>query len=84
MSRIQRCLAVLAGLGGTLTAFAAAAPAAFAYLPPPRPPLASSRPQPAARVNIIRPSTESHAVTSPHPPGRLFHTHHRPDEGRTP
>ena len=37
MNRIQRCLAVLAGLGGTLVAIAVAAPAAFALLPPPEP-----------------------------------------------
>jgi hypothetical protein len=37
MNRVQRYLAVLAGLGGTLLAVAAAAPAAFATLPPPEP-----------------------------------------------
>ena len=35
MNRIQRCLAVLAGLGGTLTVLAAAATAAFASVPAP-------------------------------------------------
>jgi hypothetical protein len=35
MNRIQRCLAVLAGLGGTLIALAAAATAAFASVPAP-------------------------------------------------
>jgi hypothetical protein len=40
MNRIQRCLAVLAGFGGTLIALAAAAPAVFAYRLPsgPMPP----------------------------------------------
>jgi hypothetical protein len=37
MNRIQRCLAVLAGFGGTMIALAAAAPAAFAYRLPPGP-----------------------------------------------
>ncbi len=37
MNRIQRCLGVLATLGGALLALAAAAPAALASLPPPDP-----------------------------------------------
>jgi hypothetical protein len=37
MNRIQRGMAVLAGLGGTLLTLAAAAPAAFAVPPPPEP-----------------------------------------------
>jgi hypothetical protein len=37
MNRIQRGLAVLAGLGGTLLTLAIAAPAAFAVPPPPEP-----------------------------------------------
>jgi hypothetical protein len=37
MNRIQRGLAVLAGLGGTLLTLIIAAPAAFAVLPPPEP-----------------------------------------------
>jgi hypothetical protein len=35
MNRIQRCLAVVAGLGGTLLALTAAAPAALATIPDP-------------------------------------------------
>ena len=35
MNRIQRCLAVLAGLGGAMIALAAATPAAFAMIVPP-------------------------------------------------
>ena len=35
MNRIQRCLAVLAGLGGALIASAAMTPAAFAMIAPP-------------------------------------------------
>jgi len=46
MNRIQRCLAVLAGLGATLIVFAAAAPAAFARLAGPGSAPASSRPLP--------------------------------------
>jgi len=37
MNGIQRCLAVLAGLGGILPALAAASPAALAVPPPQRP-----------------------------------------------
>jgi len=37
MNRIQRCLGVLATVGGALLALAAAAPAALASLPPPDP-----------------------------------------------
>jgi hypothetical protein len=37
MNRIQRCLAVLAGLSSALLALATAAPAALATLPPPDP-----------------------------------------------
>jgi hypothetical protein len=37
MNRIQRCLAVLAGLSGTVLALAATAPAALAVPPPPEP-----------------------------------------------
>ena len=37
MNRIQRYLAVVAGLSGTLLALTAAAPAALATLPPPEP-----------------------------------------------
>jgi hypothetical protein len=37
MNRIQRCLGIVAALGGTLLALAAAAPAALAILPPPDP-----------------------------------------------
>jgi hypothetical protein len=37
MNRIQRCLAVLAGLSVTLAALAVATPAALATLPPPEP-----------------------------------------------
>lgn len=37
MNCIQRCLGVLATLGGALLAFAAAGPAALANLPPPDP-----------------------------------------------
>ena len=37
MNRIQRCLAVLAGLSGTMLALAATAPAALAVPPPLRP-----------------------------------------------
>jgi len=48
MNRIQRCLAVLAGLGGALIAPAAVAAAASAALPPPGPAPAGSPPQPPA------------------------------------
>jgi hypothetical protein len=37
MNRIQRCLAVLAGLGGALLTITASAPAALAVPPPPVP-----------------------------------------------
>ena len=37
MNRIQRCLAVLAGLGGALLTITASAPAALAVPPPPEP-----------------------------------------------
>jgi hypothetical protein len=37
MNRIRRCLAVLAGLSGTMLALAATAPAALAVPPPPQP-----------------------------------------------
>jgi hypothetical protein len=37
MNCIQRCLAVLAGLGGILLTLAAASPAALAVPPPPEP-----------------------------------------------
>ena len=37
MNRTQRCLSALAALAGTLLAFAVAAPAALATLPPPDP-----------------------------------------------
>ena len=46
MNRIQRCLAVLAGLAATLIVLAAAAPAAFAYLAAPGLASAGSRPLP--------------------------------------
>ena len=46
MTRIQRCLGVLAGLGCALLAFAAAAPAALATLPPPAPSAAPVPPPP--------------------------------------
>jgi hypothetical protein len=68
MNRIQRCLAVLAGFGGTLIVLAATGPAVFAALPPRGPapassrPLLSSRPHPPAWFN------------HPHlPPGHIFH-----------
>jgi len=35
MNRIQRCMAIVAGLGGTLLALTAAAPAALATIPDP-------------------------------------------------
>ena len=48
MNRIRRCLAVLAGLSGTLLAFAAVAPAALAVrVPPPG----------GSRFNPARPPT---------------------------
>ena len=46
MNRIQRCLGVLATLGGALLALAAAAPAALASLPPPDPGPAGAVPAP--------------------------------------
>ena len=48
MNRIKRCLGVLATLGGALLAFAAAAPAALASLPPPDPGPAGVVPAPVA------------------------------------
>jgi hypothetical protein len=69
MNRIQRCLAVLAGLGGTLIVLAAAGPAVFASLPPHGPASASSRPLP--------PDAWPHPPAwfkHPHlPPGHIFH-----------
>jgi hypothetical protein len=68
MNRIQRCLAVLAGLGGTLIVLAAAGPAVFAALPPRGPAPASSRPLLSSRPHP--PAWFKH----PHlPPGHIFH-----------
>ena len=68
MNRIQRCLAVLAGLGGTLIVLAAAGPAVFASLPPRGPAPASSRPLLSSRPHP--PAWFKH----PHlPPGHIFH-----------
>ena len=68
MNRIQRCLAVLAGLGGTLIVFAATGPAVFASLPPRGPAPASSRPLLSSRPHP--PAWFKH----PHlPPGHIFH-----------
>jgi hypothetical protein len=67
MNRIQRCLAVLAGLGGTLIAITAAAPAAFASLPPHGPALTSSQLQLSAWFGH-----------PPLPPGHIHQPVHQP------
>jgi len=68
MNRIQRCLAVLAGLGGTLIVLVAAGPTVFAALPPRGPAPASSRPLLSSRPHP--PAWFKH----PHlPPGHIFH-----------
>jgi len=74
MNRIQRCLAVLAGLGATLIVLAAAAPAAFAYRAAPGPAPASLRPLPSDAWPQL-PAWFQH----PHlPPGHIHQPVHLP------
>ena len=52
MNHIQRCLGVLAGLGGVLLALAAAPPAALASPPPPDPGPPGVVPTPAVHTVV--------------------------------
>jgi hypothetical protein len=52
MNRIQRCLAILAALGGALLALAAAAPAALATPAPPDPGAPGIVPPPVVRTVV--------------------------------
>ena len=52
MNRIQRCLSLLAGLGGAVLAVAAAAPAALATQPPPEPGEPAVVPPPAIHTVV--------------------------------